>query len=300
MSTPPLSPQEVSSLIDHLLKSKDPATVGLRRILRRKTEEGKGFPLAPLRFQDFGKASGKQGGIFDEQETQVLLLEKQLSELRRRMDDEKKRAEQAVRQAFAKGLEEGVEKGRREAGAEAGKRFEEQVSQIEERLAGFLVDVKKAREELLLGAQKAVVELSMAIARKVVNTELSLNPDTVLSVIKKALTFISEREHLVVRVAADDLETVTNKKEFWTSISERLEGIRIEADPRIRKGGCIIESSSGVADARLDVLLEELNDVIEETWKSLLTEKEAAGGQADVEQKEEPDQTSEPGKTDME
>ncbi|MBD3393523.1 MAG: hypothetical protein GF418_15420 [Chitinivibrionales bacterium] len=274
MTAESLTPQDVSTLIDHLLKSKDPATVGLRRILKRKTEKRENFPLQKAEFEDFGAPGG---GMFDAQETRVLELEKQLSDLRQELAREREKTKKAAQAAYRKGMDEGQVKGTEEGKAEAGKEYEERLAELQQRIAGMLEETLTAKKRLATESQSVLVKLSMMIARKVVNTELSMNEDTVLSVIRKALGFIADRDGLVVRVAPDDLENVTGKKDFWTSISERLEGIRIEPDARIEKGGCIIESASGVADARVSVLFDELQDVLDTTWESLVLKEKGEG-----------------------
>ena len=269
MSTPPLSPQDVSGLIDKLLKSKDPATVGLRRILKRKCEEREAFPLKDMSFEQFSGSEDCGTGTFDAEEVQVLQQEKQLNELRQQLTVEQENAKKAAEEAYQKGLAEGKAQGIKEGGDEAKKNYDKQLNAIEERVAAIFSDVKTAKTEQLMQAQRTLIELSMAMARKIVITELAANPDIVLATIKKALTFIAERERLIVRVSPNDLETVSGKKEFWTSISERLEGIKIEGDERIGKGGCIIESNSGVADARMETMFDEMRDIIEKTWDSI-------------------------------
>ena len=45
------------------------------------------------------------------------------------------------------------------------------------------------------------------MVRKVISTEVTVNQNIILSVLKKALTYIGDRERLVVRVSPDDFET---------------------------------------------------------------------------------------------
>jgi flagellar biosynthesis/type III secretory pathway protein FliH len=83
------------------------------------------------------------------------------------------------------------------------------------------------------------------------------------------MSYIADRERIIVRVSKDDLENVSRRKDFWMPVGERLESIIIEPDERIEKGGCIIESNSGVVDARLGVQFEELHDTVEKVWESV-------------------------------
>ena len=109
---------------------------------------------------------------------------------------------------------------------------------------------------------------------KIITCEVSDRTDIVLAVLKRALDFIGHSEKMVVRVASEDLEQVSDRKDFWIPVGERLEYITIEADERIEKGGCIIESNSGVVDARLGVQFNELADLIEKTWSDVTSASE--------------------------
>jgi flagellar assembly protein FliH len=268
MPTAPLSDLQVSQLIDHLLKSRDPATVGLRRIVKRKSDEGAAFPLKQLYLEQFGTKEA-QAGIFRKDEVAVLEMQKEITLLRQRIESEKKKAVEALDAAYSKGLSEGEARGRTSQHTADEKEYLARLAEIEIRIAAMLSDVLESKRSSMVESKQFLLEMSMLIARKVVAAEISGNPDTVLSVIKKAISYISDRERLVVRVNTGDMENVTGKKEFWTSIGERLEGIKIESDDRIEKGGCIIESASGVADARVNVLFDELHDIIEKTWNDV-------------------------------
>jgi flagellar assembly protein FliH len=275
MPTPQLSPEQVSTLIDQLLKARDPASVGLSRILKRKSEETGAFPLKPLTFEQFQEQGAPDAGrkrttIFNENEVAVLELEKKVNELRAQLERDRAKSRLAVEEAYRKGVAEGESAGRAAGMGEARKEFDDRIARMEQRVAAVLGETKRAEAEFTLSAEKAVLDLSLHLARKIVDTELTIQPDIVLRVIKKALAFISEREKLVLRVSPGDFETVTGKKEFWASISQRLDDIEIISDGRIEQGGCIVESVSGVADARTGVMLEQLRETIMKTWESMV------------------------------
>ena len=266
-----VTPKNISELIDHLMKSRDPAVVGLRRILKKKADLGQDFPLQEHTLEEFATDKGTSGRIFNETEQRIMELEKTTLEHKDALAKQKKYSEEAIREAYKKGRKEGLERGEKTAYEKTRSEFDQQIREIEERLRNVFRDIGESRKALLNEAHRNVLDLSSMIAHKIINTELSVNPDIILSVIKKALSYIVDKQKLVLRVAPNDLETVTQKKDFWTSIAERLENITVEQDDRIEKGGCIIESNTGVADARINVQLAELNDVIDSTWENMMT-----------------------------
>jgi flagellar assembly protein FliH len=265
MTTPPLSSENVSALIDHILKTKDPATVGLRRILKNKIEADQDFPLKTDVPEDFGsEKSGRR--LFSESEQRLLTLEKQVQDLQMEKEAQKKKAEKAVQAAYEKGLKDGAAKGFKDGEKKAADDYAKRLVAMEQRLVSMLKEVTAAKDSLFVDTRRQLLDLALLIARKIINQELSADPEIVLSVIKKTFSYIANHQQVVVRVAPEDFETVSQKKDFWTSLAQRLDGLKIEKDSRVAPGGCVIETSSGVADGRISVQLDELKEVIEKTW----------------------------------
>jgi flagellar assembly protein FliH len=265
MPTPSFSSENVSAFIDHILKTKDPAVVGLQRILKNKVSEGRDFPLKEAAQEDFGTTSGGKQ-VFNESEKRLLTLEKTIRDLQTEAEARKAKVQTALQSAYEKGVQEGALRGRKEGEQKAADDFNRRLKTLEERIAVMIREVAAAKLTLYTTTQRQLLDIALMLARKIVNHEISLNPDIILSVIQKVFSYIATREQVVVRVSPHDFETVTGKKEFWTTLNERLDGIRIEKDSRIQPGGCIIDSAAGIADGRVEVQLDELSATIEQAW----------------------------------
>ena len=129
--------------------------------------------------------------------------------------------------------------------------------------------MERSKKSIFANADTLLLAFCCEFAKKIIHNEVSVNPDIILPVLQKALSYIADRERLIIRVAKDDVETVSGRKDFWKPVGERLESIVIEPDERIEKGGCIVESNSGVADARLGVRFDELKDIVFKAWESM-------------------------------
>jgi flagellar biosynthesis/type III secretory pathway protein FliH len=264
-----LSPDDVTTLIDHLLKSKDPATVGLRKILKSKRDEAEDFPLHPLSYEEF-HVPGMTKETFSHDEKRILELEKQVKGLEAGRAAQQEKAKAAVVAAHRQGMQEGLARGEEDGLKKAKAGFDGRVEELQVKIAAFLGDIEASKKRIYGNAHTILLKLCFELTKKIINKECSIDPDIVLLAIKKSLSYIADREKLVVRVARDDLETASLKKDFWLPVGERVESIRIESDERIEKGGCIIESNSGVADARLGVQISELAEFVEKIWESVI------------------------------
>jgi flagellar assembly protein FliH len=260
-----LSSGEVTSLIDRLLKEKDPATVGLRRILKTKAAEGEAFPVKPFNFREL-EVPGAARHLFSEEETRVISLEKQLVDLRGQVNLLEKQAKVQTEEAFVQGMNKGVAQGRDEGYKKASTEFKSALSQLQTQVAAICKRIEMGQKSIFSNAVHMLVRLSCELAKKIISTEVSINPAIISNVLKKALSYVGEREKIIIRVAPPDLKTVEESREFWMPVMERLSAVAIEVDERVERGGCIVESNSGAADARLGVQFDELATLLEKIW----------------------------------
>lgn len=268
MSSSPYSPEEVSSFIDNLLNAKDPATVGLRKILRRKSEQGLDFSIHSPVMEEF-EESGKKCKVLNEDEQRILELEKEVINFQVQLKKQQENARNAVQRAFTQGKEAGLKEGYEGGRTETAVEYEKKIDDIQGEMETFLKNLDDSKREIFYNSEHILLRLCREIVKKIISSEVTTNQDVVLSVLKKAISYIGDRERLVVRIAPDDLETVTGRKDFWVPVTERLTNVVIEADERVGRGGCIIESNSGIADARLGVQFEELMNLVENVWQNI-------------------------------
>lgn len=269
MSPENLHPKKINTLIDQLMQTKDPATVGLRKILKSKKQSGEAFPLKTHHLEEMSTASKGQK-VFSDDEKKIISLERENLNLKEEVKKLKAEMEQKAKESYQKGHDVGKASGSNDGENIAEEKFNRKLEAIEQKVAEIIGNVEISRNAVLKQAHRIVLEISLEIARKIINTEVATNDDIVIYVIKKAISHIVDKHGFVVRVAPDDFSNVMSKKEAWTSISQRLEDISIEEDERIEKGGCIIESESGAADARIDVQVAEMAEVIATAWESSL------------------------------
>ncbi|MDR3013190.1 MAG: hypothetical protein LBU70_08275 [Chitinispirillales bacterium] len=266
--------ESVSVLLDQLLKAEDPATIGIRRILRHKVDESNAFPLKAPEVETFDssgktdKGKSSKTAIFNEQERAYLELEKKVRELERTLTQEKVAAKRAAAENLAKGKEEGFAEGEKKGFDDAEKKFNAEIAKHKEQMSKYFKQIENSKKEMINGLDHILLKFCMELTKKIITCELTTNPDIVLAAIKKSLSMIAERDNILIRVAPGDFETASGNKDFLSTVTERLENVRIEEDARIDKGGCIVESNSGMVDARLGVQLDEIEILVEKAWES--------------------------------
>lgn len=167
------------------------------------------------------------------------LLERMLAEREAQWRAE---AEAARREAYQQGLEEG----RRQAAA--------QWDAALQRLARSLEEIAGCKPRLRLEAEREVVELALAIARRIVRRELHIDPEAVLGLVKAALAKAGQREITEVRVHPAHAEPVR-------AHLERIgapEALEVRPDPSLEPGAVLVETARGLIDASVETQLDEI------------------------------------------
>lgn len=103
----------------------------------------------------------------------------------------------------------------------------------------------EALEQQLAGRMAGV---ALDLARQILRSEISQRPELVVTVAEEALsTLLTTAKQISVRLHPDDLSVVAH------SLSEVLKarGAQLIADPRISRGGCLVDSDIAAVDASI-------------------------------------------------
>jgi flagellar biosynthesis/type III secretory pathway protein FliH len=270
-----LSSGEISELIDYLIKSKDPATVGLRTILKRKADQAEAFPLRSAILDEF-TAEGKGGKRFSDDERIIMDLEKRVDKLKATIENQRREFEATLAQERKKSYTEGFNAGETAGSGKTATECGRTIENLRHKVHGFCAQLGQAQKAVFADAHSLLLAFCIEFSKKIIQTEVSLNPDIVLHVLTKALSYVADKERLVIKVAKDDWESASGKKDFWIPVGDKPGSVVIEADSRVEKGGCIVESNSGAVDARLGVQIAELTDIVRKEWESIDAKNESS------------------------
>jgi flagellar assembly protein FliH len=155
------------------------------------------------------------------------------------------------RDAFAKGYAQGER-----AGTEAGTA---RADAMLRRLADTLDDLQRLRTELIRRTERDVVELALAIARKVLHREASLDRDLLVALARVALDRLADATAASIRLHPDDYATAMAGR---TAATATPHGVQILADPSVRRGGCLVRSDVGSIDVGVATQLDELTGAL--------------------------------------
>ena len=185
---------------------------------------------------------------FSDVEAAAMLLEEQEREreLREHVD-------QARQQAHTAGYSDGYQQGRAQTLLEAQKQIAEFIAnqgrQSGEQFAALLASAGAQLEQAEQMAAQGVLELACELARQVLRHEISVNPNVLLPVVREALgQLFSDARAVQVRLNPVDLDVL---QDVLHQEHPNLP-LKLQPDPAITRGGCIVESAGTVVDGRIE------------------------------------------------
>lgn len=149
-------------------------------------------------------------------------------------------------EAYHRGLAEGETRGHR-AGTQ-------QVQAAVDRLARSCAEIAGLKRKYQREAEADLVRLAMAIARRVLRRELTVDPHALLGLVKAGLERLDARELNRIRVHPDVAPWLTTRLEA-EGLPRRVE---VVADPSLEPGAAIFESQRGTLDASVETQLGEI------------------------------------------
>lgn len=148
------------------------------------------------------------------------------------------------REAFERGLREG----RAAAEAEARAHWEGKLEQ----LARVIEGVGTLRSRIRKEAESDLVKLSLAVARRILHREISVDPHALAGIVKACTERLDSQEVHRVRVHPEYAAGVGEWLGRWHA------KVQVDADPGVGAGGLVFETTRGSIDAGVETQLGEI------------------------------------------
>lgn len=152
------------------------------------------------------------------------------------------------------GFEQGYSEGASQSEAEMRQIWDQKLSEASD----VLKTAFDMREQIIQEAEPFLVELSCAIAEKIIGQQLTLAPNMAIELIRKSLSRRREQGVITLCVAPSQLAFVqAAREELHFAIDSQAE-LQILPDSTVKDNGCVIRSAFGSIDARIDTQLSEI------------------------------------------
>ena len=163
--------------------------------------------------------------------------------------------EAGKQQGYAAGLQQGL--------AEAKRQMSEQLKQTADICNAMVAAAEQDARRILLESEPKIIELVLAISRKIICDEVEERPAVVLGLVRGALERVRDQNQIVIHVSPEDYEFILQSRQILQSVVGAERSLTLTADAVLGKGGCLIETSFGTVEAGIDTQLESIRRVLQ-------------------------------------
>jgi flagellar assembly protein FliH len=152
--------------------------------------------------------------------------------------------------SYERGLSEGIRQGRELENNET--------MQTLQAMSLIVKEMSVLKKRTLENLEAEIVQLSLAVAEKVIHLEATTNREVIRGVLKEAIKNITDRENMKIRVHPQDFHFMVEIKNDFLQSFDGIRNMTFVEDESIQRGGAIIETICGEVDARLDQQFNEI------------------------------------------
>jgi flagellar assembly protein FliH len=173
-------------------------------------------------------------------------------------EDEKAFLEESLKQEFKKGFEAG----KNEAIKICKEEYKIKLNETVGILKNLINTIRQEFVEYQKIVDSEIIKLSLSIAQRVINREVRLDNQIVLSQVKEAVKKILGMESIIIHINPDDFDTVKDFKSELQNIYDSIKEINIQSNEKIERGSCRLESDLGNVDARFSTQIKIIEDAL--------------------------------------
>ena len=199
------------------------------------------LPVASLQYRDIGSAMETEEEL-DDSERHSRSVGKRRSEVE--MSEEEFAAR--IRQERADAVAQAEQKLRQE--------FEQRLLAARTPITTAIKDFAEQRDEYFARVEAEVVQLSLAIAAKILHREAQVDPMLVATLVRIATEKMREGSAATVRVGVG---RSASWKQYFAGFPSPIR-IEVAEDPALSTHDCILETNLGTANFGLDTQLKEV------------------------------------------
>ena len=152
------------------------------------------------------------------------------------------------------------ETGRREGRAEGEKTGADTaiaaLQPVLERFTATIAELASYRARFRRDSEPEILRLALAVAKKILRRELTVDPHSLLGILKAALETINKAEVLCVRTAPEDAGQLTGRLADL-GLPDQVE---VVGDRALERGSVILDTKRGQIDASVNTQLAEIEN----------------------------------------
>jgi flagellar assembly protein FliH len=170
------------------------------------------------------------------------------------------------KEAYDRGFNEGKAAGETQLESQIAEEIRKsrsrEVANLVKTLQNVIAEVNDRRDMLVRDSKEQLVALAVNIARTVVKREVECSSEIAKLNLEEAIRLSARRSNLLVHVSEADMETLGILLGAQPELSQPDSAVELVPSADVPPGGCLVESTAGLVDARIETQLREIEKVL--------------------------------------
>lgn len=134
------------------------------------------------------------------------------------------------------------------------------LTELIDRLAASVELLAGERARVVARAEGQLVDLAVAIARRVIGRELAVDPTLLANLAAEGIDALGIKERLVVRLG--DFDDDASIEAIRVRLAARAPHCQVVRDPTLARGACVVETEYGTVDESLEARLASVVEAL--------------------------------------
>jgi flagellar assembly protein FliH len=127
----------------------------------------------------------------------------------------------------------------------------------------LMVKARQEADDMRLATRDGAITLARRMAERIVGRALELHPSLIADIANQALIASRPRSgQVVLRVHPEDLQVLESERPRLGARLPAAVDLKLVADDKVARGGCVIETASARLDAQLSRQLDALEKAL--------------------------------------
>ncbi|WP_309121398.1 flagellar assembly protein FliH [Paenibacillus sp.] len=188
------------------------------------------------------------------------LMNEANSQIERWWDERRMEDLRVVEESRQSGYETGYREGLRQAEDETAEKYESLLREARQ----LVEEAHHVKERVISEAEPFLVELATAVAKKIIGEHLAVDTEWTKAQVKRTLERRREKGLITLCVAPSQFAKMQDARAELLLAVDSEADLTIVPDATVDEGGCVVRTSFGSIDARIDTQLSELKAALME------------------------------------
>lgn len=222
--------------------SAPPRVIG--KVIKGGSDSGEIQPLAAPSAGGGGGAAPPRRGVVNAEEYEAKTVGKQIiAEAQAKAEEIKAEALRFKEEVFAKARDEAK-------------------ADVQARQAEELARAKMQAGQIIADSEKAVLDLALKVAAKIISRDLERDPDVLLEIVANCTEAARSSKAMILKVHPEDGKLLREKRPRLIELIGRAVDITVRDDAEVERGGCVIQTEYGTIDGQIRTQFEMLRNVL--------------------------------------